>query len=46
MRSTPTFRGIPVEEQNDSWENVTKHLANTLIKKLHLDYYELDLQIS
>ena len=45
MRSTLIFRGIPEEEQNDSWENVTKHLVNTLVKKLRLDYYELDLQI-
>ena len=46
MRSTLIFRGIPKEEQNDSWENVTKHLVNTLVKNLRLDYYELDLQIS
>ena len=46
MRSTLIFRDIPEEEQNDSWENVKKHLVNTLVKKLHLDYYELDLQIS
>ena len=31
MRSTLIFRGIREEEQNDSWENVTKHLVNTLI---------------
>ena len=46
IRSTLIFRGIPEEEQNDSWENVTKHLVNTLVKKLRLDYYELDLHIS
>ena len=39
MRSTLIFRGIPEEEQNDSWENVTKHLVNALVKKLRLDYY-------
>ena len=31
MRSTLIFRGIREEEQNDSWENVMKHLVNTLI---------------
>ena len=36
MRSTLIFRGIPKEEQNDSWENVTKHLVNTLVKKVTL----------
>ena len=46
MRLTLIFRGIPEEKQNDSSENVTKHLVNTLVKKLRLDYYELDLQIS
>ena len=46
MRSTLIFRGIPEEEQNYSWENVTKHFVNTLVKKLRLDYYELDLQIN
>ena len=29
IRSTLIFRGIPDEEQNDSWENVAKHLVNT-----------------
>ena len=36
MRSTLIFRGIPEKEQNDSWENVTKHLVNTLVKKVTL----------
>ena len=38
MRSTLIFRDIPEEEQNDSWENVKKHLVNTLVKKLRLDW--------
>ena len=41
MRLTLIFRSIPEEEQNDSWQNVTKHLVNTLVKQLRLDYYEL-----
>ena len=32
MRLTLIFRSIPEEEQNDSWQNVTKHLVNTLVK--------------
>ena len=32
MRLTLILRSIPEEEQNDSWQNVTKHLVNTLVK--------------
>ena len=35
MRSTLISRGIPEEEQNNSW-NVTKHLVITLVNKATL----------
>ena len=46
MRSTLIFRGVRETEKNDSWEETSRLLVNILIKKLQLDPYECNMQIS
>ena len=40
------FRGVPEREQSDSWEVVSRYLSEYLAKKLAMDLYEMDMQVS
>ena len=40
------FRGVPEREESDSWEVVSRYLSEYLAKKLAMDLYEMDMQVS
>ena len=40
------LRGVTEGEQSDSWEDASRYLSEYLAKKLGMDLYELDMQVS